>query len=508
MKQITNSFRLISRLSDSFIPVIISAIVLPFLLLCILGIWFIITSGYTLYFVGFLAFLALIVLIIYALAKKYRKNQSLLLPGDEITVERSPQWSTFDNEVWEKLKVLIDEKMKNDIEWRDMQAYSLEIVSETASYYHPDNSEKELAFSASEMLLAIEEVSRRYRGYVKKYVPFEEKIKLSFFKQGFKHREKIGWGYNAYRMLRMVNPASAIVSEIRGKMIDTMFENVSGTVQYKMKKALLEEVASVAIDLYRGHFKIKDEELPESEQTAHEALHIEPLKVTIVGQVGSGKSSLVNALKKGVVASTDVLPDTDKAEVHRFELDQIDLIELIDLPGLDGSLETEGLILEQTVGSDIVLWVLKANQSARKLDLQMKQKFDDFYQDPKNRSRKQPSILFLLNQVDRLQPVSEWDPPYDISVCDENDKKCCNIRDAIAYNKEVLGADQMIALSISPDRAHHNLESVTAHLAENYETGIDIQLNRRRQTDSGNGLAESGKRMFESGKAILGALRK
>jgi predicted GTPase len=275
-----------------------------------------------------------------------------------------------------------------------------------------------------------------------------------------------------------------------------------------MKKALLKEVAAVAIDLYRGHFKLKDKELPQSNEIAEDAPNIDPLRVAIVGQVGAGKSSLINALKQDLVASIDVLPDTEKAEKHNFMLEHGGTIELIDLPGMDGSAKTEELILKRMIESDIILWVLKADQPARKLDLQIKQRFDDFYQEPKNRGRKKPLILFLLNQIDRLKPVSEWNPPYNITSCDEDDRKCHAVRDAAAYNKELLGVEQMLTLSISLEKAHYNLDSITAYLEENYKEGISIQLNRRKMSYSGSGFTESSEKFIEGGKAIYEALKK
>ena len=99
------------------------------------------------------------------------------------------------------------------------------------------------------------------------------------------------------------------------------------------------------------------------------------------------------------------------------------MIKLIDTKGLDGSVETEDLIIEEMTNSDIIFWVLKANQSARKLDEQLRNKFDEFYKKTDNRGRKRPVILALVNQIDKLKPIKDWNPPYDLINCDTADKK-------------------------------------------------------------------------------------
>jgi len=509
MKKIINSLNLMSRLSNHFILLLVSAIVIPFLLLCILGIWFIYTKGYIPHFVGFLAFLSLIFFLLHLLIKISKKGKSKKVLEDEITIETSPQWSKRENDIWKKLEELVDKKFENDIEWGELQVHSLEIISKTADHYHPDNSEKELAVSISELLLGAEEVIRRYRGYIKEYIPFEDKVKLSFLKQGYDHKDKQGIIkniYNIYRVYRMSNPVEGIASEIKSKLTAPIFDSVSTALQNKLKRALLKDVASVSIDLYRGHFKIKDNELPESKgnnyDKTQQAPHIELLRISIVGQVSSGKSSLINALTDNMIAEISILPSTDGLEIHTCKVDSVDTIKLVDLPGLNGDLETEDLIVKEMINSDIVLWVIKANQSARKLDMQIRDKFEEFYQNPKNMGKKKPSILMLLNQVDMLQPVSEWSPPYDLTHCNADNKKYSNIEDALKYNNELLNPDKIFAISLSQNKKHYNIQQVKQYLQETYDDGINTQLNRRRQQYSSESLIENGKKLWKGIKAF------
>ncbi len=464
MKEAKKSFSLLSRLSDKFIPLVVILVTIPLLALIVLGIYFLFAEGYMLYFIGFLVIASLIVFIPHLLTKKQSRREKQKLSLDEIIIETSPQWSEFDRGNWKKLENIIDKRLEEGIEWGDMQEYSLEIISQTAFYYNPKSSEKELAFSASELLLALEEVSRRYRGYLQAYVPFENKIKLSVFKQGYEHRDKAEiakYLFNVYRVTRVVNPMVALMSEIKGKMTSHLFDGVTDTIENKIKRALLKDVASVSIDLYRGYFKVKECELSESnisiEDKTNKTMEFEPLRVVLVGQVGSGKSSVINALTDKMAAEVSVIPSTDKIAVYECKIDEIGAIKLIDLPGLDGNLETEKLIVEEMTHSDIIFWVLKANQSARKLDTLLKSKFDEFYQKTENQGRKRPAILALVNQVDKLQPEKEWNPPYDLEECNTSDKKACTIRDAVKYNQDLLDLDDILPLSVKPDIEMYNV---------------------------------------------------
>ena len=438
--------------------------------------------------------------------KKKQIAENDIFSSDEIIIEISPQWSKFDQKNWKTLEIFIDNRIEEGVKWSDMQECSLEVISQVSFYYNPKNSEKELGFSASELLLALEEVSRRYRGYLQDYIPFENKIKLSIFKHGYNHRDKtkiFKYLFDAYRVTRIANPMVALLSEMKGMITSHLFDGVTVTIQNKIKRALLKDVASVSIDLYRGYFKVKDFELNESkisiEDKKSKTMKLEPLRVVVVGQVGAGKSSVINALIDKMEAEVSSIPSTDKIALYQCNIDDIEAIKLIDLPGLDGNLESEKYIVEQMIHSDIIFWVLKANQSARKLDALLKSKFDEFYQKVENRDRKEPYILALVNQVDKLHPQNEWNPPYDLNECNASDKKACTIRDAVKYNQKLLDPDDILALSVHPNIEMYNVDAMKKYLQDGYDNGINTQLNRRRHEHNGEGWVEHSKKVYRAG---------
>ena len=172
------------------------------------------------------------------------------------------------------------------------------------------------------------------------------------------------------------------------------------------------------------------------------------------------------------------------------------------MPGLDADTNREKQLLEQVTNSDLVIWMLKANQPARSLDVQFKSKLDEYYAKSENRSRKRAAIIGVLNQVDRLKPVSEWDPPYNLN--NPSEEKAKNIIDSMKYNQELLAMDCLVPLSICDDKAPFNLSSLKLLIDQYYENGAQAQLNRRR-IESGDKfeLTDQAKRLYQAGKSLF-----
>ncbi|MGR5147298.1 GTPase family protein [Photobacterium alginatilyticum] len=505
MKRTRNSLGALSKISSGTVPLLIASVFAPVLILAGIGVVSLIQDGRWLLFAALVAISSVAVIIPYVLFRRLRKADEQALESiPEYDVEPSGQWSKFDTETWQALNQRIDVLLSSNAEWESLRDHALVLVNETAQHYHPDKPSKELAFTAPEFLLMVEEVSHRYRHFLLNHVPFAEKIRITTLKQGYQQKDKLGVAkqvYDIYRVFRAMTPAG-LVAEARGQILGRIFDEVSDEVQAKLKRVLLQEVASVAIDLYSGRFAAKDSELGASSVQSSDqeqvAADIEPLRVAVIGQVSAGKSSLINAIVGNMVAEVSALPSTDRLTIHRCEVDGVDWIHLADLPGIDGTSETDALLVEQITNSDLVFWVLKANQSARQLDIALRQKVDAFYSDEKQRNRKRPTILALLNQVDRLKPVNDWTPPYNLT--NPNSLKGQTIKAALAYNQLQLAPDEIIPVAVCNDKENYNIEQIAELLLFNYENGMNTQLNRRRMEHKKVNFAEQVKRLYRLGE--------
>ncbi|MFL7032945.1 GTPase family protein [Vibrio lentus] len=405
---------------------------------------------------------------------------------NDAMVKASDEWSQAELSIWNDSKHYVRQQLMVEIEWGNLDQTGLEVLEFVAKKF----DKKSLDFSIPEGLKLFEEVSRRYKLVVKEHIPGIEYLKVSYIKAGYEAYDKYGelgqkifkaaiWGNHLKNLY--LNPLKVISDLGREQATSSMTKGVVDDMQYAAKQALLDEVAAVAIDLYSGRFSIEDEALKVSDVSEVDekrfAPELEPVRIVLVGQTSSGKSSLINALKQELVAEVDVLPSTDTSTVYNAFVDDND-VRVVDLQGLDGNAKTEALMLKEMTQADVVLWVLKANQSARELDKQLKIKFDAFYYDPKNISRKKPIVVSVVNQVDRLKPVDEWQPPYDL----ENpiSAKAKTIAQALEYNQTLLQPDIALPLAIAPEKAEFGLDTLRQTLLERIADANNVQRNRQR----------------------------
>lgn len=480
ISKIINFFK---KISPYFPIFLFSMLALPILILLAFGLYSVFLLDYKVEF--FLLLLGCTVLssftfwVMRNLLSQQKMETSTINPW----VEPSREWTDNDREIWKSLNSSIKDKLEKSSEWRELYNHSLGVISAAAQFYHETTKHHVFAFNSIEMLIMIEEISRRYRLVLKNHVPYIEKVNLSTLLWAYDHKDKYDKGkaiWNVYRVFRAFTP-EGLLAETRSKFVNKVFGDLTANVQFSIKQAFLQEVASVAIDLYSGRFKVGRDDLSGSTASFNSesriALNPEPLRIGLLGQVSSGKSSIVNALIGSIKAEVGQLPTTTDAKIYSAKVNEIDVLHLFDLQGLDGCEKNNQTLLKNLVSCDVILWVLKANQSARSLDVVFKKLWDDWFSMDDNKYRKRPIIIGILNQVDRLPPIHEWQPPYDFDYPDT--AKAIVIKKAIDYNRELLGFDVLMPLSLK-DGGNYNFNCLQEILNKYYEDGLMVQLNRRR----------------------------
>ncbi|MCW4445271.1 50S ribosome-binding GTPase [Vibrio splendidus] len=429
---------------------------------------------------------------------------------NDALVKASTDWSQKELSIWNDSKHHVRQQLMVDIEWGNLDQTGLEVLEFVAKKF----DKKSLDFSIPEGLKLFEEVSRRYKLVVREHIPGIEYLKVSYIKAGYEAYDKYGelgqkivkaaiWGNHLKNLY--LNPLKVVSDLGREQATSSMTRGVVDDMQYAAKQALLDEVAAVAIDLYSGRFSIEDEALRASDVSELDeqrfAPELEPVRIVLVGQTSSGKSSLINALKQELVAEVDVLPSTDTSTVYNAFVDDND-VRVVDLQGLDGNPKTEALMLKEMTQADVVLWVLKANQSARDLDKQLKDRFDAFYDDPKNISRKKPIVVSVVNQVDRLKPVDDWQPPYDLE--NPTSTKAKIIAQALEYNHILLQTDIVLPLAIAPEKVQFGLDTLRQTLIEHIADANNVQRNRQRLEAMKRGTSVKGQlnKAVKAGKKV------
>jgi uncharacterized protein len=160
--------------------------------------------------------------------------------------------------------------------------------------------------------------------------------------------------------------------------------------------------------------------------------------VALVGQVSSGKSSLINALTGVQQAAVDILPKTRDVARYQVQVGQPPVsVSLLDTPGYGeagASPEQLTQIREALQGSNAVLVVMDAHSPAREADRRTIGELQTWY-------RSQPQLkpcpmLGVLTHVDLLRPVLEWSPPYDWREPTGTKEK--SIEEAVRYVEQLF----------------------------------------------------------------------
>lgn len=138
-------------------------------------------------------------------------------------------------------------------------------------------------------------------------------------------------------------------------------------------------------------------------QQLNQLTSYEPV-IGIMGKTGAGKSSLCNALFAGDVSPvSDVSACTRAPQRCRLRVGRHSMV-LVDLPGVGESevrdREYQALYRRQLPQLDLVLWAIKADDRALSVD-------ERFYREVIGSHRHK--VLFVVNQVDKLEPCHEWD---------------------------------------------------------------------------------------------------
>lgn len=139
-----------------------------------------------------------------------------------------------------------------------------------------------------------------------------------------------------------------------------------------------------------------------------------PFKISIMGQTGVGKSSLLNALFNIKLQTDNIKPCTKEIEIHKIKNVENAEIWFYDLPGIGESVEADDkyllMYLEKIKECDIVLWALNSGNRSITFDLIAIKKLISLIKNKKEQVEIFNKILIVLTKVDQIIP-----PPWIIS---------------------------------------------------------------------------------------------
>jgi small GTP-binding protein len=198
--------------------------------------------------------------------------------------------------------------------------------------------------------------------------------------------------------------------------------------------------------------------IPEIEAAVREVLNQynrenrEP-RLLILGATGTGKSSLINAIFGTRIMDVKTMESTTRVfRTVLYELGEGSHVQITDSPGYGEIGHHEQYckdVKEVAKKNDLIIMVLKADEKGYSRDYQI-------YKDVSYKlgEHSKPFII-VLNQIDKVKPSREWDPPYDIDSppSPDDSEKLRNIREKVSLVKSqfALKETPVVATMADPD---------------------------------------------------------
>jgi predicted GTPase len=470
-------WKILSAHYRQLVPIV--GAVAPFIALAVLGVFYLMEKGWFLWW-GAGSMLIVLALTLYRWFVQKRLAQ---VASSASMDERAAQRSPLEAEAWDDVLRIADEVQeappKTVEELRDVGGRVIRAVSRRL---HPGKEFAEAHFTLPDVLWAIERGLADLRGQVEQRVPAIDVVQVSDLLTLHQFYLRYGsWGkaaWYAYRVYRMVtNPLGGVIQEGRQWLQDKGADAAFAYFKGQVARSVVEELGRTAIDLYAGRLRADARALmTKARNEVPEPADPLPLTVLMAGQIGSGKSSLVNALLEDVRAGVSEVPVQAGIREYRLQTKGRPELLLIDTVGLDGSAMARGLLSERARDADLILWVVSAASPARQEDCEAMELLQrDFAQTP---SKRPPPILIAATHIDRLRPQREWSPPYD--VVKPSTLKAQSINGAIAAILQDLPASTgvVVPVALRPNEEPYNMNSIWALIGELVPQARQVGLRR------------------------------
>lgn len=237
-------------------------------------------------------------------------------------------------------------------------------VETVAKRLHPTKSDASLQFTMPEVLAITERVSRRLSGFVVTHVPFGDRLTVAQLWSAYRWRGAIDLAeraYDVWRLLRMVNPATAIAHETRERLSKAMMKWGKEHVTRRLAEAYVEEVGRAAIDLYGGRLKVVAAADARVEKPQLEPGAIIPMpehiSVLVVRGTADERSLLVNELTaEAAAAQSEMKTAGDQAKSGTPPMS------VAYATGEAASVKALRGLASEASTADVLVWVLEARE--------------------------------------------------------------------------------------------------------------------------------------------------
>jgi len=445
-----------------------SLLLLPAIALIGFGLYFLWLQDWLYYGIGVIS---ACVGLFYSLTK-WRSHQKKPIIIKPIEISPNPNWSDDALEAWSELKKFSKNySAKTDLLSTPDKALRLtnEVLQLVARHFNSKSKYPVLEFPIPYLLKLISLVCGDLQREVLDKIPGSHAIQVGAL---VSTKDYIDKAKKLKSMVSVINELfnwpGAALSEARTILMDKGFNLIREELLQRLLSAYISKLGYYAIQLYSGQITLDD--IAPTETLSDVSINdvkkinayeqsIEPLRILVLGQVSSGKSTLINKLFGEIRTAEGVLPTTSQITPFKLEREGMEVATILDSAGY-GGLEHEDapdILKEAWQEIDVVLIVCDASQAAREEDAKQLQKLrHEFQLHRKNRNL--PVIIAVASQIDKLRPFREWLPPYNIQ--DPQSIKAKNIRDVCETISQDLSLplDRIVPVCLAPEKPTYNLD--------------------------------------------------
>lgn len=393
------------------------------------------------------------------------------------TVRAGETWTKAGQEAWSEVSAIACRVQQQDLSLDNPEplwGVLREVLETVARKFHPDAPQAVLEIPVPHVLRVAELVAADFRLAFSEHVPGAHILTLNDWQR--LRRLAALWRpmYLFYRIVSFgVNPISALLREARdsaaGGLLNTSTDEVKRwAIGFCVRKA-----GYYAIQLYSGHLVLEGIEFRayptpqsqadlQSDATRSQRLAEEPLRILVVGQVKSGKSSLINALFGETRAAVDVVPRTRNVTPYLLERDGVPRAVILDTAGYEGPdapADAFTQLGDEIADCDLVLLVLSACSATRAADRRLLDGIRRYFHERPDRLV--PPLLTVLTHVDQLRPLGQWNPPYDLShPADEKARQIAEAVETVAKDLALASEQAVVPVCLKAEQLYNVAEAV------------------------------------------------
>lgn len=402
----------------------------------------------------------------------WRRSKAKSTFMESIEIHPDPHWPDKAQLAWLELEPLIEHwKTQPNLLTDPGKALKLsnQVLTVVARQFHADSSYPVLEFPLPYLLRLIVLVCEDIQHEVLDKIPGSHAVRVGDLirvKTAVNTFSKFAPLFNVGHWL--FNWSGAALAKSRSLLFSKGLSAVTDEISQRLISAYISKLGYYAIQLYSGQLTLDDivptDSLTKTSQqdiAETEVLNqaLEPLRILILGQVSAGKSSLINALFGEIKSAEGMLPTTASITPYILERDGLQQAIILDSAGYGGLMHDAApkALKQEWAKVDVILMVCNATQAARQIDAQQLNAIRRFFQEECT-NQTLPVIIAVTTQIDRLRPVREWRPPYNIQQ--PENAKAHSIRqacEAVALDLD-LPLDRIVPVCLAPEKPAYNIE--------------------------------------------------